>query len=186
MQNHVQKEEEKDLVKSVRTGDEQAFERLFVRYYAELCRFASHFVSSRDVTESLVQDVFVRIWESRDGLDPEYGVRAYLFKAVRNEAIKYLEQQKNRRVLLDRKLSAEHFVEEDAEDEFQYHELERAVQSALNALPERRRQIFDLSRQHGLTYHEIAKVLNISIKTVETQMSRALHMLEERLSVYLD
>lgn len=186
MQNYVEKEEEQNLVIGIRKGDETAFERLFVLFYAELCRFASHYVNSRDVTENLVQDVFVRIWEAHHDLDPVQGIRAYLFRAVRNEAFKYVGQLKHRKVLIERRAESETIVEEDAEELLQYHELERAVQSALNSLPERRRQIFDLSRQHGLTYHEIAQVLNISIKTVETQMSRALHLLEERLSIYLE
>jgi RNA polymerase sigma-70 factor (ECF subfamily) len=165
-------------------GDYDAFESLFRAYASELSSFADGFVDSSDVAESLVQEVFFSIWERRASWSPPENLRSYLYTSVRNEALDYLDR---REVAENWKETSSQHEREDRTplEELEHEELQDRVREAIESLPERRRQVFTLSRQHGLTYREIADVLDISIKTVETQMSRALDALREKLSEYL-
>lgn len=179
------RERDRCWLRRICRGDEEAFEALFLAYYTDLCRFAARYVSSSDVVEDLIQDIFLSVWKRRETLDPQQNIRAYLYKATRNEAFKHLNRKRVRKRYRDRRAGEELPVRAGPEEAFRHRELEVAVQEALDALPERRCHIFVLSRQHGLTYAEIADLLDISIKTVETQMGRALRMLEKHLSKFL-
>lgn len=182
----TQEGEECQRVERIRAGDEAAFERLFHTFYEDLCRFASQYVSASDVVEDLVQDVFFNVWERRRALDAQQSIQAYLYKAVRNEALKHLNQQRVRKQQgKPQQELRERSLQGSPEQALWNKELEAEAQKALDALPERRRRIFMLSREHDLTYAEIADLLDISVKTVETQMGRALGFLEERLDEVL-
>ena len=169
----------------LRRDDRAAFEGLFRAYSAALCTFAWGYVRSLEVAEGIVQDVFLKLWKGRTSWDPACGVRAYLYAAVRNGALDHL---KHRRVV--ERWAAEPRppspAEPTPEEELQHKELEAAVQAATARLPERCRLVFTLSRQHGLTYAEIADVLGISPKTVEAQMRRAFALLKQALGAYLE
>ena len=173
------KERDRQWVKEMQNGREDAFERLFLAYYDDLCAFASQYVSSSQDVEDLVQEVFLSVWERRKALDPQQSIRAYLYKATRNGALKNLNREQ-RWPTVQRELQ-EHSLRGRPGEQLEHSEVEADVWEAVNALPERRREIFLLSRQHGLTYAEVAELLDISIKTVETQMGRALRYLEEEL-----
>lgn len=175
----------KRLVKKIRKGDKQAFEKLFLRFYDPLCKFAWRFTSSMHVSEELVQDVFLNIWESRDTLDRNKNIKSYLFKSVRNRALNYINHEELARSYnkeiewLNRSPATQHH-ELDSRSEFV-----TAARQAIEELPEGARNVYKLSRKEGLTYREIAEVLEISQKTVESQMSRALKILRKSLSDYL-
>lgn len=174
------RERDQAWLKRIRDGDEAAFERLFHAYYEDLCQFATQYISSSEEVEDLVQDIFFSIWKRRQALDPQQSIRGYLYNATRNESYKRLNRKKRRSTSSEaQKELQERSLEGSPEQMLRNKELEAEAQKALQALPERRREIFLLSRQHGLTYAEIADLLNISIKTVETQMGRALSSLEE-------
>ena len=182
----TQEGEECQRVERIRAGDEAAFERLFHTFYEDLCRFASQYVSASDVVKDLVQDVFFNVWERRRALDAQQSIQAYLYKAVRNEALKHLNRQRVRKQQgKPQQELRERSLQGSPEQALWNKELEAEAQKALDALPERRRRIFMLSREHDLTYAEIADLLDISIKTVETQMGRALGFLEKRLDEVL-
>lgn len=173
------KERDRQWVKEMQDGREDAFERLFLAYYDDLCAFAAQYVSSSGDVEDLVQDVFLSVWERREALDPQQNIRAYLYKATRNGALKNRNREQ-RWPTVQRELQ-EHSLRGQPGEQLEHSEIEADVWETVNALPERRREIFLLSRQHELTYAEIAELLDISIKTVETQMGRALRHLEEQL-----
>jgi RNA polymerase sigma-70 factor (ECF subfamily) len=165
-------------------GDYDAFESLFRAYASDLCDFVHSFVDSRDVAESLVQEVFFTIWEGRDDWTPPDNVKSYLYTAARNKALDHLDHNE---VVDDWRetASSQESARRTPLEELHYEELRAEVEAAIERLPERRRQVFTLSRQHGLTYPEIADVLDITVSTVETQMTRALKALREELSAYL-
>ncbi len=177
--------QESEWVERLREGNLAAFEALFRRYYEELCLFCLQYVRDPEVAEDLVQDLFVRIWEQRNTLNPQGSSRGYLFAATRNRALNYLKHKQ-----VEQNWTAEATQvppgESDRPDEnLQYNETIDAFEKALNALPEGQRTVFLLSRRHDLTYAEIASLLGISVKTVETQMGRALRRLREDFSDFL-
>ncbi len=171
-----------ELVRRIRAGDERALEVVFRAHYAGMASFVQRFVRSSDLAEELVQDVFLKLWAKREQLAEIETFRTYLFRAARNTALNYL-----RRVKLERKWREEQGVDDDpptsfaADEETAEQEVAVAVQVAINRLPPRCREIFLLSRDGGLTYAEIARSLEISVKTVETQMGRALKSLRASL-----
>lgn len=176
-------EKDRELAERIRLGDRNAFAQLYRIYYENLCRFALRFVNSTDLAEEMVQDVFLNVWRKRTEWPKGVNPKSYLFRSVRNRSLDYL---KHRKV----ELKWENEVRSGTPDQhnpspdsiLENNELARAIQEAIDRLPDRRKTIFLLSREHELTYQEIADVLEISVKTVETQMGRSLKMLREILS----
>ncbi len=170
-----------ELVRRIRAGDERALEIVFRAHYAGMASFVQRYVRSADVAEELVQDVFFKLWSKREHLAEIETLRTYLFRAARNTALNHL-----RRLKLERRWQEEQVAGDDspafvADDEAAWTEVDAAVQEAIGRLPPRCREIFLLSRDGGLTYAEIARALGISVKTVETQMGRALKSLRVSL-----
>lgn len=165
--------------------DEKFFEAVFRAHYAGLCSFADSFVRSREVANDLVQELFVDLWERCERGDPPPLAPAYLYTAVRNRALKYL---RHRRVV---SRWAEQVAREpapmgpQADDDVHAAEVARAIREAIDQLPDRCREIFLMSREQNLTYAAIAEILGISVKTVETQMWRALKALRKHLAPFL-
>ena len=179
--------DEVELIEKIKNGDKPAFKEIFEMYYDSLARFAYRHVQSRTLAEEVVQDVFLWIWENRERWQVNRSLKTYLFKAVRNKAIDYWRKQQTRHSYLDQ-YSTENeknpsFI--DLPDNANGDEFLNAARDAIEELPERRRMVYKLSRLEGLTYKEIAEVMEISPKTVETQMSRALDFLRKELSHYL-
>jgi RNA polymerase sigma-70 factor (ECF subfamily) len=176
-----------ELVINLKNGDSQSLELLFRRLYPQLCAFANKYLHDLDEAEEVVQEVFYRIWKNRKNLDEQQSIKAYLFTAVKNNCFSLLEHNK----VKDRYSAVLEYVYRTAENETVFHdsliahELERDFSKALEKLPPDCRKIFELSRFEGLKYQEIADRLNISIKTVETQMSRALAKIRVQLKDYL-
>lgn len=176
---------ERSWSERVRAGDQEAFAALFRALYPSLCGLVARRVGSPEIAEELVQDVFARVWERRETLDPEQSLTRYFYRAARNQALNYL---KHRRVVS----RSQHQVGEGPhgsvpgpEEEVRYRELSAAAQEAIEQLPDRCREIFLLSRQGEMKYAEIACLLGLSVKTVETQMGRALRGLRAVLLPHL-
>lgn len=165
------------------------FDALVRAHYGRLCNFAFRFVESRDVAEDVVQDVFTLLWRRREGFDVRDPL-PYLYQAVRNRAVSYRRAQVVRDRWLQRATRTEggrpsSAASSAASAGVEAAELAGAVVRAVSELPERCRLIFTMSREQDLSYAEIARVLGISVKTVETQMGRALKALRSRLAGYL-
>ena len=164
------------------SSQRKEFEKLFRAHYAALVTFAAGMVGSADAAEDLVQEVFIAIWRRRAEMPPDAVARAYLYKAVRHRSLNALRHDRIARESAD---SIERsFIVASAEDDLIHDEAESAVRAAISRLPERARLMFTLSRDEGLTYAEIARVTGVSVKTVETQMGRALRALRESLAGY--
>jgi RNA polymerase sigma-70 factor (ECF subfamily) len=175
------------LVARVRLGDEGAFHSLFEAYYTALCDFAQTYLHSPELAEELVQTVFLRIWEHRVRWEPTTSVRAYLFAACRNQALGVLKHERIVLRAAQRARSEEVVLGSGGaaplpDEAVQAAELARALGSAVDALPERRRLVVICRWRHQLSYAEIAQVLGISVKTVEVQMGRALASLRKQLA----
>ncbi len=176
---------EKECVEAIQRDDETAFKKLFLAYYDPLCNFGWRFTRSQAISEDLVQDVFADLWNLRKSLDPQRSISIYLYQAVKNKAIDYIDHQK---VVRKYQLNVEHSgrnivqIRRPIQEELEFI---RAARKAIDELPCRAQQVYTLHREDGLTYQEIAEVMDISVKTVESQMSRALEILRTCLSKYL-
>lgn len=168
--------------------DEQAFEASFKTHFNALHAYATAIVKDADSAEEVVQTVFLKLWEKRFELQITVSLKSYLYKAVYHHSLNYLKHQKVRQRHMENSLQ-EHQVYQSSgsygETPGQEAELMRRIQAVLDALPERCRHVFHLSRFEELKYHEIAERLDISIKTVEAHMGKALKSLRMGLSEFL-
>jgi len=165
--------------------NEQTLELLFRSHYKGLCRFALGYVKQEEAAREIVQDAFVSLWEKRNTIDLSKAVKSYLSTTVRNKCLNHLRDHKKFSIDL---LTLENLPEEagyDQPDKLVEREIRQKIADAIEELPEKCREIFVLSRYQNLKYLQIANRLSISVKTVETQMSKALQHLRIRLSEYL-
>lgn len=172
-------------VEKIRKGDQEAFEELFHEFYAPLSKFAWRYVRSSHIAEELVQEVFLDVWEDKKSLDPAKSIKAYLYQSVKNKALNHIKhkdlaKEYNKSIAWVNRTPITQIHSFAGNSEFI-----RQTKKEIENLPEGARNIYKLSRKDGLTYREISEVLDISIKTVESQMSRALKILRQKLSSYL-
>ena len=161
----------------------QKFEKLFKEHFSGLCYFARKYLDDMDSCKEIVHNVFLKIWENRENFDWNKPAKSYLFTSVYNRSINFLRDNKK-----FSKAGSEIIESVDTgefNDSMEVAELESKIKSAMLKLPEKCREVFELSRIDGKKYAEIAKYLNISVKTVETQMSKALKVLKEELKDYI-
>ena len=174
--------DENQLLREFQKDDETAFENIFRFYYQPLCIFASRILQDEVAAEELVQDFFVKFWEKRAQIQIETSLKSYLFRSTKNLCLNHLKHeqikiQHAKKVIADSE-------EKDFDDQFVEVNLQKDIEDSIAELPEKRREIFRLSREEGLKYREIADRLNISVKTVEAQMGLAIKTLREKLKKY--
>ncbi len=185
---------DRDLAQRMRSGDRVAYEELFRGYYNGLVAYANSFVAAPDAAEDIVQDVLHRFWAYRERDDfPPLNVGSYLFAAVRRtvathfrhrRVVERWQENAGSRSPEESAISAR--SSEGADEQARFNELVAAARVAVAELSPRCRQAFLLSRQHGMTYGEIAEVMGISRNTVEIHVSTALRTLSVRLGAFLD
>lgn len=179
----MQTTDEKQLAQAIKNGDEKAFDQLFRVWYEPLVRYAFSFTDGdADEAEDIVQQVFVQYWQQRETIDFQYSVKSYLYKMTHNRALNRIrsEQVHGRFVEYQTRQTAhESGLPDDA------GELEKRFHETLETLPPQCRQVFELSRFEELKYREIGDQLGISVKTVETHMSKALRILRRELVEFL-
>jgi RNA polymerase sigma-70 factor (ECF subfamily) len=159
---------------------EQTFELVFRTNYQLLCNYAYTFVHDRDEAEEIVQSVFLTFWEKRESVHVQQSEKAYLLSMVRNASLNTL---KHATVKLKYEKNA--MPQEPTTSMTFPNELEQRIQVALTQLPEQCRVVFHMSRVEDMKYKDIAGHLNISVKTVENQMGKALRLMREHLREYL-
>jgi RNA polymerase sigma-70 factor (ECF subfamily) len=158
---------------------------LFREHFAGLCYFSRKYTGDLDSAREIVHSVFIRIWENRLEFDWDKPAKSYLFTSVYNRSMNFIRD--NKKFLSHEEAASRNLVIDETvySDNLETAELEDRIKSALRRLPEKCREVFELSRFEGKRYAEIATHLNISVKTVETQMSKALAILKEELKDYL-
>jgi RNA polymerase sigma-70 factor (ECF subfamily) len=167
----------------LQAGDKRALQEIFQAYYPKVCQTILRLVKEPATAEDLAQEVFFRFWQKREKIQINSSVEAYLRRMAVNEGLGYLRSRK-------------YFPEEienqthlssgsNAEEQYLHTELEANIHQAIDGLPPKCREVFQLSRFEELTYQEIANAMGISIKTVENQMGKALKILRGHLSRYL-
>jgi RNA polymerase sigma-70 factor (ECF subfamily) len=158
-------------------SDSTSFEALFKSQYALMCSFAKRYLDSAEAAEEAVSEVFYKIWKNRAQINIKTSAKYYLYASVRNMAIDLRRQSKSQFHVSDECLSMQAYPGPTAAETLIGAETQQKIDSAILRLPTQCRKVFQLSRQDGLKYQEIANQLGISIKTVETQMTRALKQL---------
>lgn len=158
---------------------------LFRTYYQPLCNYAYTYVQDRDEAEEIVQATFLNIWEKRNNLAIHTGVKPYLYAMVRNACLNVLKHEKIKQQHAAMEMAVADRSVESTTRTVMAMELETRIYQAMDKLPEQCRLVFKLSRFEELKYGEIAEQLNISVKTVENQMGKALRIMREQLKDYL-
>lgn len=175
------------LLQQIAAGDPAAFRQLYASFYRRLFQFALAIVKTKELSEEVVEDVFIRVWQQRDRITEIQNIRVYLYTATKNTALNYLSR-------MARESITEPFdhihveLNDSAVDPEQLlitSEMYRKMQQAVEALPPRCKMIFKLVREDGLRYREIAEVLNISVNTIDVQMSIAVKRLAAALETEL-
>lgn len=163
------------------------FEKLFDEYVNDVSAFLQSYASSRNQLEDLVQEVFIKIWDARDKIDVKHpAVKSYLLKTARNVTLKKLRSENRYRQWLEENME---LLTHDSPEEKSFKrpvDFKSAYQAAVSKIPPGARKVYLLSRENGLTYNEIASLLDISPKTVEAHIGRALRVLREELKGYRD
>ncbi|MDO8928580.1 MAG: RNA polymerase sigma-70 factor, partial [Bacteroidota bacterium] len=181
----IQGIDEKDLIVRLKNGDQTAFELLFHFYYPGLVMYAVQFTTDRMEAEEIVQDFFVRFWQRHQQIIPSDSLKSYLFLSVKNGSLNFLKHKKieEKYIRSMTELSNNHLVYDP--DLYIASELQEKIKKAIDLLPEKCREIFIMSRMRGLKNEEIAAELNLSKRTVETQISKALKVLRVELKDYV-
>lgn len=171
------------ILNELQKGNERAFDFIFNQYYATLSRFSYSFVKDQDKAESLVQEVFIKLWEKRNSLDSVENLFSYLMGMVRNQSIDHLRKEK-----ADSKTYSHVKPEESGnttEEQVLMNDFEEKLLESIQKLPERCRMAFEMSRFDGLTNKEIAQNMEITVKGVEALIGRSLKLLRTELQEFL-
>lgn len=177
-------EKQEDILKRLKENDRTALKELFQLHYLPVCRTIHRLVRDRSTVEDLAQEVFLRFWNKRHQINITSSLSAYIRRMATNEALGYLRSKKtfeDEEVILNEDRQSG----QNVEAQLLHSELEDHIKAAINELPPKCRAVFVLSRFEELTYQEIADRMEISIKTVENQMGRALRILRTKLKSYL-
>jgi len=176
---------ETGLHERVRNDDISAFEILFRKYYAEMVEYANVILRDKSSSEEIVQDFFYNYWKNRKEIRIMFSVKAYFFRSVRNNCLKYQDAMKVRRKYAERMVALSKEDSGYMEEGLELAEMNQIIEDTLSELPERCRTVFRMSRFEGKKYEEIAGELSVSVKTVEANMGKALRLLRERLDKYI-
>lgn len=172
------------LVEQMVSGDREAFNKIFRRFYAPSMRFCYRFVADTDVAAEIVQDLFVKLWMGREKLSINTSFESYLLRSIRNSAITYINKERSH-AETNLKVYGDQIENNDPSEELQSKNLEASYRAVLAAMPEKRREVFLASRYEGLKYAEIAEKLGVSLKTVEAHMGAAIKQLKEGLKEFI-
>lgn len=184
----MSKQSEEKMIILLKEGDLTAFNVLFNAFYYQLYFYCRKYISDPDDAKDLLQNVFLRLWEKRGEIEIEVSLKAYLFRSVHNECLNYIRSTRLNLSLSD--IDNELILHEEnklntPDIETESNEIEREIDSIINKLPEQCRRIFTMSRMKGMKNKEIAKLLSVSVRTVDTQIYRALKVLKKELKEYL-
>ncbi len=171
-----------DLLLLIQKDDRVAFFHIYERYYKKLYGFVLKYLKQKEDTEEIVQEVFVKIWKSRSKIDAYSSFDSFLFTVAYNATMNMLRKKANETKYIEHIKSLQHSHNSpDLVDEIHFNELNNRVQSLLNELTPRQKEIFQLSREQGLSHDEIALKLDISVNTVKKHIANTLAFLKSQI-----
>lgn len=171
------------LLMECRKGNTKAFDVLFERYFNKLNHFASKYIKQRSVTEELIMDLMLKLWEKKDIFDEERSIGPYLFRCLKNSMVDYFRKKELQTVPLA-EFDTDNFMGDVTNESIAYKELQKIYMDHLSQLSPQRKLVFEMSRHENLSYRQIATDLNLSVKTVESHVSAALLYLRKKMSTY--
>jgi len=166
-----------DIFNQIKADNKLAFNTLFETYYHELCEFSFHIVGSKELAEEIVADVFANIWLKRKNITITTSLKAFLFKSTKNLTISYMRKNNNNILPLDEVLAFQASSNPAPDNKLIYQESVNSIELLLEKIPNKSRIVFKMHRLEKLKYREIAEVLEISQKTVEKHMGKALRII---------
>jgi len=164
---------------------EQIFADIYKKHYHELCIYAIRFLKDEDEAEEIVQEIIFKLWEQREQLESVNSLRSYLYRSVHNRCLNYIKHQLHKNKYSDKAYLEMKKLELESTEDYQNKELEEKVHFAISELPDRCKEVFQMSRFEGKKNKEISEHLGISVKAVEANITRALSSLRESLDKYL-
>lgn len=171
-----------ELVKLLKKGDLLAFDAIYKKYSRRLFGFVFRYVKQETGTEEIVQEVFIKIWQSRENINVYSSFESFLFTIAHNATVNLLKKRATEQKYIEHVKSLQQ-IEDTYEltDEIHYNELKQKFQGLLNELTPRQKEIFQLSREEGLSNNEIANKLGISVQTVKNHLVTTLSFLKSKL-----
>jgi len=179
--NDLPRDDEKLLVSKLRNNEVKSFDILFEKYSAKLYRFSFSLLKNHEDSKEIVQETFFRVWDKRREIDSSKSFKSFLFTISYHLIIDQLRlklKDQEYRKFLKEYFKAEEVKVDSVTD---YETLNRQISAVIEELPAKRKQIFSMSREQGLSHKEIAAQLNITVKTVENQINLALKLIKSRL-----
>lgn len=174
---------DKELITAISGGSEKAFRIIYDAHYKLMLGVGINITHDIDTAKEVVQEVFFQFWKNRESLKADISIRNYLKRAVINRSINQIKY--NSKFISDEALEHTEGSSQAPDQEMESNELKAVIEKAVNNLPEKARIIFILKRQEGMPLKEIAEKLDISPKTVENQITRAVKLLKAELDPYL-
>lgn len=169
-----------------RDNDEVSFKQLFTYFFLRLVRFSMIFVRTKEEAEEVVSDVFIKLWNYKDQDHKIEDIASYLYTATRNQSINNNKRHSSRYLSEILDINEDFVIENnDPEKDMEWKEIYSHLEQAINSLPPQCQAVFRLIREDGIRYKEAAAILNISPRTVETYLERAIHKLSASLSDYM-
>lgn len=179
--------EESFILQRMIKGDENAFKYFFDLYYDDLCNFVNTYLRDEILSEDIVQNIFIFLWENRNSIPYDCSVKSYLYSASKNKSLNHLRNARKRNRIVEDLFSGPVRLSDEKPDLFlEFDEMKRILTNAVDVLPSKCREIYHLSRNEGLTNQEIAQKLRVSVKTVENQMTIAIRKIKAFLLPYYD
>lgn len=175
-----------ELIRRIRRDDNTAFSLLFVKYYNDLLLYCYSFIANREEAEDIIQNVFLKLWDERSSVYIDKSVRQYLLRAVRNDCYDIIRHRKIRETYSAYICQSAKASDWDSENYIFLSECERLVAGALNKMDPKSREAFCLNRFEKKKYREIAALLNVSVRTVEVRISKALSFMKDYIMQYYE
>lgn len=174
--------DQKKILEQFKEGDTEAFDAIYRMYSKKLFHFALGLIKDQDSSQDLVQEVFVNLWEKRNQVNPNLNFDNYIFTVTYNSIRKYFRKKSVENKVIENLLKESPEVLETVDGVYIYNELLALANKSIEKLPPKRKAVYKLSKQEGLKIKEIAEKLNISSRTAENHLAKALKYLKEELS----
>ena len=178
------KDEELFIFNRMVEGNKEAFRFFFEKYYPDLCNLVNLYLHDPLMSEEIVQDIFIYLWEKKEKIKIESSVKSYLLRASKNRSLNFIRDERNKMDIHQRLKDFNRQSVEMPDKVMDANQLREVIDNAISNLPERCREVYILGKEKNLCYKEISEEMGISVKTVEVQMGIALKKLREQLRPY--